>query len=69
VSTTNTVTIWCDHGTGRPCIEWFAGLPGRVLAARTEARAAGWRYLPGHTTTGPGRDLCPKHTKEGNPRG
>lgn len=71
MTATRDVTIWCDHGydpitgpeTGRrPCPEWTTG--DTTKGAREDARMAGWKYLPGHPTTGPGQDLCPTHARE-----
>jgi len=45
-----------------PCPDGMAGETGQSLRAlRSDTRRAGWRYTPGHPTTGPERDLCPEH--------
>jgi hypothetical protein len=69
MSTTRTVTVWCDHDynpeTGRRgCDLWYAGSADTVKDARAETRRQGWRYVPGHPAAGVGRDFCPKHARE-----
>lgn len=71
MTATRDVTLWCDHDYDpvadresgrRPCPEWTIGDTAKF--AREDARKAGWHYVAGHPTTGPGRDLCPKHARE-----
>lgn len=61
-----TLSITCDHGGHYLCTtpEYFAGADETAKEARKFLRTIGWRYVPGHPTTGPGRDLCPEHAGE-----
>lgn len=62
MSVCTTYEIKCDH---KPlCDEVFLGGPFLTLAqVRKDARAEGWRRIPGHPTTGEARDLCPQHAR------
>ena len=68
MSASNYVTIWCDHGASpenpTPCGEHWLHYHTGARAARRDARTRGWRYVPGHPTTGKAQDLCPKHARE-----
>lgn len=55
MSTTTSVTVWCDVDD---CYEWNQGGEGNGVAqARWEARQAGWGRRRN-------RDLCPDHAAE-----
>ena len=73
MTATRNVTLWCDHGhqpnDSNGCHEWTAGDADTVKEARATARLAGWRYVPGHPTAGPGRDFCPKHAADARATG
>jgi hypothetical protein len=65
------VTVWCDNdapdpGAGvRACpAHTTPPTAWTVREARAGARVEGWRYVPGHPASGPGRDLCPEHARE-----
>lgn len=63
MTVTKTITVWCDHGGPQACGDWSHGPGGEptVREVRQFLRRQGWRHVPGHPTTGPPRDLCPKH--------
>lgn len=53
------MSLVCDHGK---CPRTFRGTTDEPLReTRSTARVFGWIYIPGHPTTGGGRDLCPHH--------
>ncbi len=69
MTVTKTATVWCDHdydpATGhRPCPVWYADESETARDVRRSGRPIGWRHIPGHPTTGPARDLCPRHARE-----
>lgn len=51
-------TVWCDIPN---CGGHETTFDTKTAAARRTLRRLGWRYVSGHPTTGPGRDLCPEH--------